>query len=202
VGARSSSLRIAGGSACGTRLIVPRNPDVRPATDRLRVSLFATLAPALAGKRVLDLFAGSGVLGLEALSRGAAHATFVDHDRAALRALRENIALVGFPGRTAVIEADLLADPGRALEGTPAADLTFIDPPFAWLEGPAQTAALLRLLRRCAERLLVPGGAVVFRYEDTARTAAERLLAEAGYGPSLVRSYGRSVVAIARPAER
>src|SRR6185295_5984670 len=88
------ALRIVAGRWRGRRLVAPRGRDTRPTSDRVREALFSILGP-LEGERVLDLFAGSGALGLEALSRGAASATLVERAPAALRALRDNVADLG-----------------------------------------------------------------------------------------------------------
>jgi 16S rRNA (guanine966-N2)-methyltransferase len=123
--------RIVGGLAKGRRLSVPQR-GTRPTSDRAREALFNTLRAhvEVQGARVLDLFAGSGAVGLEALSRGAAASVFVESDRAAVDAVRRNIAAVSLPGavlhrRTA---ESFLAD------GSPEAafDLVFADPPYAY----------------------------------------------------------------------
>lgn len=121
-------MRIIAGAARGRRLTAPRGAQVRPTADRVKEALFASLQPLLPGARVLDLFAGSGALGLEARSRGAASVTFVERDRAALTALRRNIEVVGLPD-TVVVAADVL----RALRGPlPSSpfDLVLADPPY------------------------------------------------------------------------
>ena len=87
--AQTRELRIIAGQWRGRRWRFPAGPDIRPTPDRVRETLFNWLAPHIRGARVLDLFAGSGALGLESLSRGAAHATFVDADPRAVEALRE-----------------------------------------------------------------------------------------------------------------
>jgi len=116
----------------GRRLAAPPGNATRPTADRLRQALFDMLlhapwggADAVAGARVLDAFAGTGALGLEALSRGAAHATFMEVDRAALATLRANVAGLGAGERATVLAADALHCP----DGTPAA-LVFLDPPY------------------------------------------------------------------------
>lgn len=115
-------MRIVAGAAKGRRLIAPKGDDVRPTADRAKEALFASLQPLLPGARVLDLYAGSGALGLEALSRGATCVTFVERDRKALEALRRNITTVGLPGTTVVAEPV-----ERALLGE------FADAPFTLL---------------------------------------------------------------------
>lgn len=120
--------RIIAGVAGGRRLSVP-SQGTRPTSDRVREALFSSLEhdPGLSGAAVLDLCAGSGALGLEALSRGAAHATFVELDKRAVAVLKKNVAVVGLGG-------DVRYGPaGTVLESAPprAHDLVFVDPPYA-----------------------------------------------------------------------
>jgi 16S rRNA (guanine966-N2)-methyltransferase len=117
------------GSAKGRTLDAPRGGATRPATDRVRETLFGILEPVLADARVLDLFAGAGTLGIEALSRGAARATFVERSTAALAALRKNLAATGFAERAGVVAANVLAFVEESIAGP--YDLVFCDPPFA-----------------------------------------------------------------------
>lgn len=119
-------LRIVGGEWRGRRFRFPGGVEIRPTPDRVRETLFNWLMNRVAGRRVLDLFAGSGALGLEALSRGAASATFVERDSRAARALRDTLDVLGAP-LAQVFEADALrwlAGPARAH------DLVFLDPPY------------------------------------------------------------------------
>ncbi|EFC79566.1 16S rRNA (guanine(966)-N(2))-methyltransferase RsmD [Parafrankia sp. EUN1f] len=122
--------RIVGGSAGGRRLEVPPGAGTRPTSDRAREGLFNTLATLvdLAGARVADLYAGSGAVGLEALSRGAAHALLVDRDAGAARILRRNVEALGLPGAEVVRAAV-----ARVVEVPPPApyDVVFLDPPYA-----------------------------------------------------------------------
>jgi len=121
-----NTLRIIGGEWRGRRIRFPGKGGVRPTPDRVRETLFNWLAPTVPGSRCLDLFAGSGALGFEALSRGAEFATFIERDRGNAARLRETVALLA-PGRAAVVQADALA----WLAGPPAAhDIVFLDPPF------------------------------------------------------------------------
>src|SRR2546427_12736662 len=94
-------MRVIAGEAKGRSLVVPRGGRTRAATDRIRETLFAILEPELGGAHVLDLFAGAGGLGIEALSRGAAAVTFVERDAEAVRALRKNLETTGFAARAA-----------------------------------------------------------------------------------------------------
>jgi 16S rRNA (guanine966-N2)-methyltransferase len=121
-------VRIIAGSARGTRLgPVPRG--TRPVSDRAREGVFSSLGQAVPGAHVLDLFAGSGALGLEALSRGAAAATFVERDRAAAAAIRDNLRRTGLgPGE--VVTADVLRFLDRGTSDRGGSDLVFLDPPY------------------------------------------------------------------------
>lgn len=124
---RSRELRIIGGTWRGRKLRFPANAAIRPTPDRVRETLFNWLAGAIRGARCLDLFAGSGALGLEALSRGAAHVTFVERDAVAVRELRAR--LVEWQAGDARVER---ADALRYLAGEARPfDVVFLDPPFA-----------------------------------------------------------------------
>ena len=132
-------MRVIAGEAKGRRLIVPAGGGTRSATDRIRETLFGILEPVLADAVVLDLFAGAGTLGIEALSRGAARATFVDQAAPAIAALRTNLEVTGFTARSTVVRADVL----RFLDGPVTADIAFCDPPFA--DVALHSAALAKL---------------------------------------------------------
>ena len=140
--------RIIAGEARGRRLKVPKGTHVRPTTDRVRESVFAALGSLvdLAGMTVLDAFAGSGALGLEALSRGAAHATFVERHRPTLAVLRANVASLGFDDRARVVGGDLLR--WLATAGPEPFDVAFCDPPYDF-------PVWDRLLGRLDARILV-----------------------------------------------
>ena len=122
-------MRIVGGEFRGRRLVAPKGDIARPTTDRLRERLFNILEHSghceLDGSRVADVFAGTGALGLEALSRGAAIAVFVEKHHASTKALRENIAALGVDGRSVVLSAD-----ARSLPRQDAFDIIFMDPPY------------------------------------------------------------------------
>jgi len=133
-------MRVVAGEAKGRRLVSPPASVTRAATDRVRQSLFGILEPLLDGARVLDLFAGAGTLGIEALSRGAAHATFVERDPAALRALRANVASTGMADRARVASRAVSAFLGSSDAGGPY-DLVLCDPPFADVAGLSATLA-------------------------------------------------------------
>lgn len=128
-GGNDGQVRIIGGRWRNTRLPVPTLPGLRPSSDRVRETLFNWLMPKVGGARVLDLFAGSGALGLEAVSRGAAHATLVERDPQLARNLSAAVTRLQAADQVMVVQADAL----RWLQGAAAqqADLVFIDPPFA-----------------------------------------------------------------------
>jgi 16S rRNA (guanine966-N2)-methyltransferase len=119
-------LRIVAGSLRGSRLTVPDRPGLRPTPDRVRETLFNWLAPTIDGARCLDLYAGTGALGIEALSRGASMCTFVETDRDLARLLRENLARFKMENAR-VAETDALAFLGGAPQPF---DVAFLDPPF------------------------------------------------------------------------
>ena len=122
-------VRIIGGRWRGTRLAVPASPGLRPSSDRVRETLFNWLMPVLAGARVVDVFAGTGALGLEAVSRGAASAQLVERDPQLVAALRGVVGRLGATAQIEVIAGDALQWLGSAPPAQ--ADLVFLDPPFA-----------------------------------------------------------------------
>jgi 16S rRNA (guanine966-N2)-methyltransferase len=182
--------RIVGGAAGGRRLGVPAGRDTRPTSDRAREALFSALEAmtgGLRGARMLDLYAGSGAVGLEALSRGAAAAVLVESDARAVRVLRENVKALALPGATVVPRAA-----GAVLaEGAPEPfDVVFADPPYA-----LPAAELAGLLAGARERGWVADGAVV---------VVERATRDApwawpeGFEPDRDRRYGEATLWYAR----
>jgi len=125
----AGAVRVVGGEFGGRRLSVPKDSRVRPTADRVREAWMSILGEELRSARVLDLFAGSGALGLEALSRGAAGATFVELNPASLQALRANIAALGVGERATVHRGDALRFAGGLASGS--FDVAFADPPYA-----------------------------------------------------------------------
>jgi 16S rRNA (guanine966-N2)-methyltransferase len=142
-------MRIVAGQYGGRRLIIPKDSRVRPTADRVRESWMSILGDRLVGARVLDLFAGSGALGLEALSRGAASATFVELNPASLKALEENITALAVQNAATVHRGDAMRYAGKLPEG--AYDIVFADPPYT-VDYAAQLVALFR--RRPFGRIL------------------------------------------------
>src|SRR3954452_7490919 len=126
-------MRVVAGSAGGRRLRAPKGTTTRPTSDRVRESIFNSLDSmgAVQDARVADLFAGSGALGIEALSRGAASVVFVDDDRAAIAAIKDNLTATGMAGPAAtVVQADVIR--WAASADTDAVDLALADPPYRY----------------------------------------------------------------------
>jgi 16S rRNA (guanine966-N2)-methyltransferase len=180
-------MRIVGGRHRGRALAAPEGRAVRPTSDRAREALFDILAhgrfgdrPVYDQARVLDAFAGTGAFGLEALSRGALHASFIEKDRAALAALRANVVKLGETETTALLRGDALYPPRAAAPCT----LAFIDPPYGEdLATPALDAlakagwfapqALIVVEVAAKQKLLEPAG---FSLLDERRYGAARLV--------------------------
>ena len=176
-------MRIVGGSHRGRRLIAPPGDAVRPTSDRAREALFDILSHGrlaedgipFADATVLDAFAGTGALGLEALSRGAAEAVFIERDRDALAILRRNIEALGETARARILPGDAIRPP----RGEIACAIAFLDPPYAsGLAGPALAALT-------AAGWLAPDGLAVI---ETA--AREKLAPPAGFTLVDERVYG------------
>ena len=123
-------MRIIAGSARSRAIIAPEGRDTRPTLDRVRENLFNILMRRVPGAQVLDLFAGSGALSMEAVSRGAARAVLVDHDRAAIRCIQQNIAALRFEAETRVIPADWKAAVSLLEQEGARFDIIFLDPPY------------------------------------------------------------------------
>ena len=124
-------MRVVAGSAGGLRLVAPPGRETRPTSDRVREATFNALGSlgAIDGALVLDLFAGSGALGIEALSRGAGHATFVERDRAALEAIRANLATTGLAAQATVVPSE--ATSFLTSHAAPY-DVALLDPPYGY----------------------------------------------------------------------
>ena len=188
-GGREGAVRIVGGALKGRRLAGPRSDAIRPTSDRLREALFNILAhayaDAVAEARVLDLFAGTGALSFEALSRGAACALLVDEGAEARALIRENVEALGLEGATRLFRRDAtrlgLSGPAGRF------DLVFCDPPYGRDLAP-------RALAAAAEGGWLSGGALTV-VEETAEAA---LAWPTGFTPLERRVYGDTAVALAR----
>lgn len=122
-------MRIIAGTLKGRRLDAPTWEGLRPSSDRLRETLFNVLAPRIEGSRFLDGFAGTGAVGLEALSRGAAHVTFIERDPRACRLIAENARRCGLTGGYTILRGGVVETARRETLGP--FDLVFLDPPYA-----------------------------------------------------------------------
>jgi 16S rRNA (guanine966-N2)-methyltransferase len=156
-------VRVIAGRFGGRTLVAPAGPATRPTADRVREALFSMLGD-IEGARVLDLFAGTGALGIEALSRGAAHATFVENARPALRALGQNVRTLALDDVTTVLPVAV----ERALKAPPwqpeAFDLIFLDPPYAVVRGGRFTDALAKAVERGLVSAVCPEGRVILEH--------------------------------------
>lgn len=183
-GVRAGSLRVVAGRARGLRLATPEGTGTRPTSDRVREALFNALESlgAISGARVLDAYAGSGALGIEALSRGAEHATFAEVDRAALSVIEANLASTGLADRATVHRGDAH---GLISSRAPGSwDLILLDPPY-------DHEPWDRLLRAAA-RALSPEGIVVIESDRDVPVPDD-------LGVLRSRSYSGTVVTFASP---
>jgi 16S rRNA (guanine966-N2)-methyltransferase len=182
-------MRITGGEFGGRKVRVPAGDRVRPTQDRVRGALFSMLAARIPGARVLDLFAGSGSVGLDALSRGATAVVWVEADRRNAGILRENVRAVA-GCETQVVCADCLQWLRRA--SCAPFDLVFADPPYDW----AQEHGFVGIAERLHERRLVcPDG--FFVTEQPVRMRVDVL---AGWEMMRDRTYGQTRLVVYRPA--
>lgn len=174
-------LRVITGEARGRKLKAVEGLATRPTTDRTKQSLFNAIQFDIEGRRVLDLFAGTGQLGIEALSRGAADCVFADQASAAIAVIRENLRTVGFEKRAEVLQGEALGILRRFPEDR--FGLIFLDPPY---EGGLMEAALERIRRG---RLLQPGGLIVCESlrEETPGEGGFEVLRDYVYGKSRIR---------------
>jgi 16S rRNA (guanine966-N2)-methyltransferase len=140
-------MRVVAGSARGRKIIAPPGLDVRPTLDRVRQAIFNALDArgAVEDARVIDVFAGSGALGIEALSRGAERVTFVEHDRKSLTCIKENLESLGFMEQATIVRSDVVA---WSAWKVPEADLILVDPPYTFSGWPQLLERILPALSR------------------------------------------------------
>lgn len=153
-------MRIVGGSLSGRVLRAPAGSATRPTSEKVREAIFNILGNRLGpldGAHVLDLFCGSGALGIEALSRGAAHATFVDSGKPALAATRGNLGELGVGDRALVVTGDAVAHAAKLVPATPWR-LVFVDPPY-------KSDLAVRAVLALPLPNLIPGGAIVIEHD-------------------------------------
>ena len=173
-------MRVVAGTYRGRRLAAPGGTETRPTSDRVREALFSVLGPSVQGARVLDLYAGSGALGIEALSRGAAAAVFVDRSHKAIEVVRANLRALGIDAEVRPIEARAALRAASARRE--AYDLVFLDPPYR------HAAELGRELSEGLTAVLAPGARVVTESDRRAALQLDLPLAdERRYGDTVIR---------------
>lgn len=189
-------MRIIAGEFRGRRIEAPDTDGTRPMLDRVRESVFATLGNVVDGAHVLDLYAGSGSLGLEALSRGAAHVRFVEQARVALDALKANVEELGVADRVRIVRGNALARGSWRDEETGDGgissryDLIVFDPPYRLLDDPNDRAKLLKAADDLIADHLDEGGVFVFHAPDRALNALRLPSGRTGD----LRTYGTSAI--------
>ena len=193
-------MRVIGGAAKGRRLRVPRGDAVRPTADRVKESLFNILPRDFSGARVLDVFAGSGNLSIEALSRGAAHAILIDVSQRAGAMIRENLRRLGFAAQTEVWVAAAARSLKTLARRADSFDFIFLDPPYD--QGLAGRS--LELIGRCD--LLRPGGTLVIEHSSREAIGAAygplQLHDQRRYGDTLLSFYKVSTSMDSAPKDR
>jgi 16S rRNA (guanine966-N2)-methyltransferase len=195
-------MRIIAGEFRGRNLLAPVSQVTRPITDRVKQSLFDILTPQIQDAMVYDLFAGTGSLGLEALSRGAQRAIFFELDRSALARLSQNITALGLGDRSTIIPGDLFkwfrravmhpGGPGTTHAHISPADILFLDPPYRFVTDRGNE--LLQLALHLTRNSLKPGATVIFRHDPKAALQLPRLLRRE------IRDYGSMVLEFLTPA--
>ena len=155
-------MRVIAGQYRSRPLSAPRGIDTRPTSDRLRETLFNVLAPRIADAVFLDLYAGSGAVGIEALSRGAREAIFVEQADAPMKAIRGNLSALGIAGRYALEKRSVAAALRRLAENGRVADIVFLDPPYSEV---AEYTQSLGLLGGASRSILAPCAIVIAEHE-------------------------------------
>ena len=148
-------MRVITGSCRGRRLVSPSGDDVRPTTDNVKESVFSIIQFSVEGRSVLDAFAGSGQLGIEALSRGAAAAVFIDNSRRSLDVVKKNLELTGLAGKAKTVSADTISYLSSCREKF---DIAFLDPPY-------KTGLLQRALE-LLPRVMNESGYIICEHPD------------------------------------
>lgn len=162
-------MRVVAGSAKGRRLVGPNTPGTRPVMDRVKTALFDILAPEVEGTRWLDLFAGTGAIGIEALSRGAASATFIELGPEAMRCVQQNLAITGFVSRAQTVRSDAFKYLDNAAATGTRYDVVYVAPPQY------QGMAARALAQLDAHPLTAPGGLVVVQIHPRERAEVDGL---------------------------
>jgi 16S rRNA (guanine966-N2)-methyltransferase len=193
-------MRIVGGSARGRALKSPRDESVRPTPDRVRQALFNILGWLVDDAQVLDLFAGSGALGIEALSRGATRCVFTELDAEVISLIKENVEHLGFAAQAEVIRGDAYKIISRLLPFNTQFNLVFVAPPYSQIADAAGRARLMALFAEMAERGLLAGNVMIVIQHDSYYDFLDAL--PPGFEQTDFRAYGRTRIAfIEKPGQ-
>ena len=158
-------MRVIAGTAKGRRLYCPKGLGIRPARDRVKESLFGILGELVVNSDVLDLFAGTGAVGIEALSRGARSCLFVENDATATTYIRKNLAVAGLESRGKILKVDVFRSLSTIVKRGVNFELAFVDPPYKIIEEENDRKRLLQLLEDLTGRnIMIPPGIVVMEY--------------------------------------
>jgi len=185
-------MRIIAGTAKGRTLIsVPKHLPVKPISDRIKQSLFDIIRPRIPAARMLDLFAGTGAVGLEALSRGAELVVFVEHDQACIKAITRNLEKFGFTERAKVVRADISQGLGwlRHHAGDEGYDIVFMGPPYRDLKNNMLTLTGPTLRNIADGQLLASDGQIIAQHHITEEFEVPKgyeLIRSEKYGDSLI----------------
>ena len=183
-------MRVIAGTAKGTKL-APVPAGVRPVSDRVREGVFSSVAPDVTGSRVLDLFAGTGAMGIEALSRGAERVTFVDSARASIALIRSNLERTRLASRADIVRAEVLAFLTGSSKTVQRVGLVFLDPPYEY--GPRELEPVVEAI---ASGWLDPRGATVVL---TRGRQSSMPVIPVDWPSARRLSYGDSLVVLYRP---
>lgn len=187
-------MRIIAGEFRGRNLLAPVSETTRPITDRAKQSLFDVLSPLIPEAVVFDCFAGTGSMGLESLSRGAAKAVFFERDRSALQLLKSNIQALKVVDRSLVLSGDIFKAFSTGSIGSARAGVMFLDPPYRFLvEQPEQ---LRQLVEQAVDGHLEPDATIVFRHDGKDSLELPKLTR---YD---LREYGQMTIELLRPTPR
>lgn len=189
------SLRIIGGEFKNRLLKAPKNLKTRPTLAVLRKAVFDMLQFTIADSRFLDLFAGSGLMGIEALSRGASHAVFIDNDRIAVRCIEENLKLLGLQERADVYLLEANAALSKCVKKNSLFDVIYIDPPYKLSQETPILQDLLHFID--THSLLAPGGSLLIEettppvLKETIELSTLHFVSTRKFSDSILHQYAR-----------
>lgn len=185
------SLKIIGGRLKGKRLFSPEGRHIRPTAGRVRESLFNILTDDLRQAAVLDLYAGTGAMGIEALSRGAARGVFIDNGLDALAAIEKNLRMCNLAARARVVNCDATGDLGDLDRQGSGFDIVFIDPPY-------RQALIAKTLQTIGQSNILNVNATVIAEHSKHEQVTESICAANGFALTRQRKYGKSLVSLMR----